>query len=239
MEEHAVVVERVKRTYTSGGRVVEAVRDATFRVAAGSFAVLYGPSGSGKSTILNIIAGFDRPTGGRVVVFGVELGRLSWRGLARLRRRLIGYAMQANLVLPRLTAYYNIALPLLIRGTPKSDVEEIVRRVARDLGIDHVLERPAYTLSGGELRRLVVARALVVRPKLLLLDEPTSNLDEETAEAVWETIKRWANNAGSTIIAATHDATAKRHASEIIHARDGVIRAGPQAAPGDGAPAGS
>ncbi len=229
MVEHAVIVERVERTYVSRGRVVEAVKDATFRVATGSFAALYGPSGSGKSTILNIIAGFDRPTRGRVVVFGVELGSLSWRGLVRLRRQLIGYAMQANLVLPRPTAYYNIALPLLIRGLDESEIDDRVRRAARDLRIDHVLDRPAYTLSGGELRRLVVARALVVRPKLLLLDEPTSNLDSETAELVWETVKRWARNAGSTIIAATHDTTAQKYASKIIHARDGIIRSDMQA----------
>ena len=235
MVEYAVIVERVGRTYVSGGRVVEAVRDATFRVATGSFAVLYGPSGSGKSTILNIIAGFDRPSRGRVVVFGVELGRLSWRGLVRLRRQFIGYAMQANLVLPRSTAYYNIALPLLIRGLDKSEIDDRVRRAARDLRIDHVLERPVYTLSGGELRRLVVARALVARPKLLLLDEPTSNLDSETAEIVWETVKQWARDAGSTIIAATHDATAKKYASKIIHARDGIIRSDTQAHPNAGA----
>ncbi len=217
-------MERVSRVYVLGERVVEAVREATFAVPAGSFAVIFGPSGSGKSTVLNIIAGFDRPTRGRVTVYGVELNRLSWRGLAGLRRSMIGYAMQANLVLPRLTVYYNIALPLLIRGLPRDEVEERVVRAARDLGIDHALHRKAYTLSGGELRRLVVARALVVKPKLLLLDEPTSNLDAETAGRVWKTVKAWAEEAGSTIIAATHDATAKGYADRLICAEGGVIR---------------
>jgi putative ABC transport system ATP-binding protein len=221
---YAIAVERVSRRYVRGRAVVEAVAEASFKLRAGRFGVIYGPSGSGKSTLLNIIAGFLRPSSGRVLVDGLEVSRAPWSSLVRLRREKLSYAMQANLVLPRLSVEYNIALPLMIRGVSSGDALREARSMASELGLGHTIGRPAYTLSGGELRRLVVARSLIANPRIILLDEPTSNMDDETSSMVWSIVRERAREAGATVLAATHDQQGKMIGETLLEARNGFIR---------------
>jgi len=219
-----VIVDKVAKNYKTGHGVIWAVKEASFTVSKEDFVVLLGPSGSGKSTVLSIIAGLDRPSQGRVVVAGVDISQASWGELNLMRRRLIGYAPQADIAIMKTNVEFNIALPLFLRGYKKDAALGEARRVAEKLGLGHTVKRFPSTLSGGEFRRLAVARALVVRPTLLLLDEPTSSLDEDTAVRVWSVIDEYHKENRSTVIVATHDKHVLKFATKIIEARNGVIK---------------
>ena len=210
-----VRVEDLTVRYVRGGRVIEPVSGVSFALARGELGLLYGRSGSGKSSIINVVAGFIKPHRGRVYVAGVEINRLGWGEANRLRRTVIGYAMQQNILLPRSTVLFNIMLPLIIQGASREEAEDKAAGVAEELGIEGLLDAKAYSLSGGEARRVVVARALATGRPLLLLDEPTSNLDEETSLRVWRAIES-RRRSGATILVATHDQAGARYADKII-----------------------
>jgi len=219
-----IIVDNVAKGFKTGYGISWAVKEANFNVGKGEFLIIMGPSGSGKSTMISIIAGLDKPTRGNVVVDKFSISKASWKELSLMRRKLIGYAPQADIAVMKASVEFNIALPLLLRGYRKEEALKEARSLAKELWLEHTLGRSPSTMSGGELRRLAVARALITRPQLLVLDEPTSSLDEETAINVWGLIKEHHEDYNPTVIVATHDKKGQRFATKIIYAKDGVIK---------------
>ena len=206
------------RHYQRGEEVVCALDGVSLEVAAGESIALVGASGSGKSTLLNLVSAVDRPTSGRVEVCGVELAAASEVQLLGLRRRCIGLVFQAFHLVPHLTAEENVALPLALDG--RSDpgrVAELLRRV----GLAHRRSHYPSELSGGEQQRTALARALVHRPRLLVADEPTGNLDSRTGAAVLELLAELRREEGAALLLATHDESVAAAADRIVHLHDG------------------
>ncbi len=182
-------------------------------IAAGEFVAILGESGVGKSTLLNCIAGLDSASGGSVQVDGVEVTTLAEPDAARLRRQRLGFVFQAFHVLPQLTVFHNVALPLLLLGRPD---EARVRAMLAAVGIEALAERLPRQLSGGQLQRVAIARALVHRPGLILADEPTSNLDPRNAERVIDLLARQVRSEGAACLLATHSRMAAARADRVL-----------------------
>ncbi|MFQ5694093.1 MAG: ABC transporter ATP-binding protein [Nitrospinota bacterium] len=176
-----ILLERVTKVYSRDGsgrrRDVTALHDVDLRVSPGEFVALMGPSGCGKSTLLNLVAGVDRPSGGEISVAGLRLSSLSERRLTQLRRDVVGVVYQFFHLLPTLTAAENVTLPLVVKGTPLREAAREAMGLLERVGLSHRADHLPYELSGGELQRAALARALVHRPRILLADEPTGNLD--------------------------------------------------------------
>ena len=202
-----------------------ALRGVSFEAAAGDFIALMGPSGCGKSTLLHLVGGMDFPSRGRVSLDGIALNELGEEELARVRRRSIGFVFQFFNLLPTLTVVENVTLPMLLDGA----LETESRRRANEL-LDHVglvgraNHFPAQ-LSGGELQRVAVARAVVAKPRLVLADEPTGNLDTDNGSEVMKLLADLNRGSGVTILLATHSEEAAGYASRTIRMRDGLISA--------------
>ena len=210
----------LERTYAAGESRVAALAGLDFAVRRGEFVAVMGPSGSGKSTLLNILAGLERPSAGRVAVDGVDLATLDEKGLARYRRANIGIVFQAFNLLPRYRVIDNVAFPLLFAGVP---VAERLRRAAAVLDRLGMAPRSTHRpsqLSGGELQRTAIARALVTDPALLLADEPTGNLDSANGAALLALLAE-IHTKGQTVVLVTHDATIASHAERVVQMRDG------------------
>jgi putative ABC transport system ATP-binding protein len=203
-------VEDVTKTYREGGREVQAVRGVSLSVRPGEVVVLLGPSGSGKSTLLHLLGGLDRPTSGTVRFEGRDLASLPDDDLTRLRRERIGHVFQFFNLLPTLTAEENVALPLLLGGTAERAATERARAALGEV-------------SGGEQQRTAIARALAVRPSLLLADEPTGNLDSATGGEVLSVLRRLVAGGERAIVLVTHDEEAARIGDRRIRLRDGRI----------------
>lgn len=202
-----------------------ALRGVSFEAAAGDFIALMGPSGCGKSTLLHLVGGMDFPSRGRVSLDGIALNELGEEELARVRRRSIGFVFQFFNLLPTLTVVENVTLPMLLDGA----LETESRRRANEL-LDHVglAERANHfpaQLSGGELQRVAVARAVVAKPRLVLADEPTGNLDTDNGSQVMKLLADLNRGSGVTILLATHSEEAAGYASRTIRMRDGLISA--------------
>jgi putative ABC transport system ATP-binding protein len=210
------------RVYPTGATAVAALDGVTLEVQRGEFVAVMGPSGSGKSTLLNILAGLERPTRGTVVVDGADLTRLDEVALAGYRREKVGMIFQAFNLLPRYRVVDNVALPLVFAGIPRerrlSRAREILERLGMGPRADH---RPSQ-LSGGELQRTAIARALVTEPTLLLADEPTGNLDSANGESLLALMGEL-HARGQTIVLVTHDAGIASRAQRIVQMRDGRI----------------
>jgi putative ABC transport system ATP-binding protein len=208
------------RHYQRGEEVVRALDGVSMEVAAGEAIALVGASGSGKSTLLNLVSAVDRPSSGRVEVCGVDLATASENDLLGLRRRCIGLVFQAFHLVPHLTAEENVALPLALdgRGDP-GRVTELLRRV----GLAHRRSHYPSELSGGEQQRTALARALVHRPRLLVADEPTGNLDSRTGAAVLELLAELRREEGAALLLATHDESVAAAADRVVHLHDGRI----------------
>jgi len=210
----------LERLYEAGESRVAALAGLSLEVRRGEFVAVMGPSGSGKSTLLNILAGLERPTAGRVVVDGVDLATLDEDGLARYRRANIGMVFQAFNLLPRYRVIDNVAFPLLFAGVT---LDERLRRAAAVLERLGMAPRAGHRpsqLSGGELQRTAIARALVTDPALLLADEPTGNLDSANGEALLALMVEL-HARGQTIVLVTHDAAIAARAQRIVRMRDG------------------
>lgn len=215
----------VSKTYRDGKVAVTALAGVSLTVAPGEFVAVIGPSGCGKSTLLNLVAGLDRPTRGTILVDGVDLTRCAEGALSRLRRERIGIVFQFYNLLPHLTARENVALPLLLNGTPTG---EIASRVGEELEAVGLLTRAdhfPHELSGGEMQRVAVARALAPRPALLLADEPTGNLDSQLGGAVLEILRRLNRARAFTVLLATHSPEAAAVADRVVRLRDGRLEA--------------
>ncbi|HYX89056.1 MAG TPA: ABC transporter ATP-binding protein [Gaiellaceae bacterium] len=209
------------RRYGEGDTAVEALRSVSLDVADGRLTAIMGPSGSGKSTLMHIMAGLDRPTGGTVVLDGVEITGLSDKKLTLLRREKIGFVFQFFNLLPMLTAEENVVLPLSIAGE-KPD-EEWLGHLLGTFGLSERRSHRPAQLSGGQQQRVALARALVSRPKVIFADEPTGNLDSSSSDEVLSLLRRSVNDLGQTIVIVTHDPRAAAMADRILFLADGRI----------------
>jgi putative ABC transport system ATP-binding protein len=210
------------KTYDTGGVKVQALRGVDLAIARGEFVAIMGPSGCGKSTLLNLLAGLDRPTAGEVRLDGERIDQLSETGLARLRRRKIGFVFQFFNLVPTLSAVENVELPLLLVGRRRRDARRSANELLSNLGVgDKHGAAPAF-LSGGQQQRVALARALANTPEVLLGDEPTGNLDSAAAREVLGLL-RAARDRGQTLLLVTHDARVAAAADRVVMLRDGRV----------------
>ena len=221
-----VSVRSVTKIYMLGKTEVPAVREASIDVGEGEFLSIAGPSGSGKTTLLNLIGCVDTPTSGTVVVDGRDTGKLSERVLTDLRLRTIGFIFQSFNLVPVLSVFQNVEFPLLLQGQlSKAERRSRVGALLEAVGLEaHSRHRPSE-LSGGQRQRVAVARALVTRPKLVLADEPTANLDSLTGENIIDLMRDMNRRDGTTFIFSTHDPKVMSHANAIVRIADGRIAA--------------
>jgi len=201
----AIQLDRVSRHYTMGESSVRAVNELSLSVANNEFLALLGSSGSGKSTLLNLIAGLDRPTSGSISAHGQNIASLNSLELARYRRNTIGMIFQSFNLLPRMTLEENIELPLRLAEVDRAERPARVREALERVRLTHRLGHRPTELSGGEQQRVAIARALVNRPKILLADEPTGNLDSATGEAILTLLRELQSQLGMTIVMVTHE----------------------------------
>jgi putative ABC transport system ATP-binding protein len=208
-----------------GDTSVRAVDDVSFSIAGSEFLALLGSSGSGKSTLLNLIAGLDRPTSGAILAHGANLAALSPLDLARYRRNSIGMIFQSFNLLPRMTLEENVELPLRLAEVDRSERPGRVREALERVRLTHRVGHRPSELSGGEQQRVAIARALVNRPKILLADEPTGNLDSATGEAILALLRELQSQLGTTIVMVTHERPlAERFADRLVTMGDGKLQ---------------
>jgi putative ABC transport system ATP-binding protein len=219
-----VVAENVSKDYITGNVTVRALEEVSFGIATGSFVSFVGPSGSGKTTLLNLIGCLDRPTLGKLSVAGTDVARLDRRSGALFRGHNIGFIFQDFNLIPILTVYENVEYPLvMVRGADIKDRRKRVMELIEDVGIGAERDKYPDQLSGGQKQRVAVARALVTAPKLVLADEPTANLDSQTAARIIDLMKKMRDTFGTTFIFSTHDMRIV-DAAEVIHTlRDGKL----------------
>jgi putative ABC transport system ATP-binding protein len=220
----AIHLEHLSRHYTMGETHVRAVDDVTLSVPHSEFLALLGSSGSGKSTLLNLIAGLDRPTSGAIFANGQDIASLSPLDLARYRRNTVGMIFQSFNLLPRMTLEENVELPLRLAEVERRAREPRVREALERVRLTHRLGHRPTELSGGEQQRAAIARALVNRPRILLADEPTGNLDSNTGEAVLKLLRELQSQLGMTIVMVTHERPlAERYADRLALMGDGKL----------------
>lgn len=225
MNNDKVVVETVNlcKVYRMGLTEIHALRNVNLKVYRGEMLAVVGPSGSGKTTLLNLIGTLDKPTSGKIYIDGEDITTKSEKELTLLRRKKIGFVFQFYNLIPVLTAYENVELPLLISGVPKKEREERVKRLLEMVGLGDRMNHRPDELSGGEQQRVAIARALVNNPSIILADEPTGDLDTETGLMVVQLMKKLAKEENSTVIMVTHDPQISEIADRIIYLRDGQI----------------
>lgn len=219
-----LTVENLKKTYTTrfGGNNIQALKDVSFSVERGEYVAIMGESGSGKTTLLNIIAALDKPSSGKVILEGSEMSSVKEADLAAFRRENLGFVFQEFNLLDTLSIEDNIVLPLVLSGVSVGEIEKKVRPVAEALGIDEILKKFPYEVSGGQKQRTAVARALITEPKLILADEPTGALDSASSGDLLRMFEK-VNKMGQTILMVTHSTDAASHANRVLFIRDGVV----------------
>ncbi len=225
MTEPLVQLKSVDKSYWRDSLEIPVLHNINFEVPEGEFLGLMGPSGSGKTTLLNLIAGIDRPSSGRVVVCGEDLSRLSEGALARWRSRNIGFVFQLYNLMPVLTAFENVELPLLLTKLNRSERRRQVETALSIVGLADRMKHYPSQLSGGQEQRVAIARAIVTDPNLLLADEPTGDLDKQSAKEIMELLSRLNKEFNKTIIVVTHDPRAAEKARIIRHLDKGELEA--------------
>jgi lipoprotein-releasing system ATP-binding protein len=223
MSEVILQCEGLGRRYVDGHRTVEVLKDVNLTLAAGEKIAIVGASGSGKSTLLNLLGGLDAPSSGRVLLGGDDLAVLNERQRCRVRNRRLGFVYQFHHLLPEFDARENVAMPLLIRGESRASSNERAAAVLERVGMAHRLEHRPSELSGGERQRVAIARALVGRPDCILLDEPTGNLDPDSAQKVLALIDELGQEQASFIVV-THDAAIAAHMNRTLRLEQGVLQ---------------
>ena len=218
-----ITLRGVSRAYPQGQRSVRALDGVDLTVEAGEFVNIVGPSGSGKSTMLHLIGGLDRPSTGEVSINGRSIARMRDDEVTIFRRRHVGFVFQSFNLLPALTAAENVALPLLLDGGRMRDVRSRVERLLARVGLEHRAGHRPDELSGGEMQRVAVARALITEPLLLLADEPTGNLDRASGDAILGLIREANRQRGQTVVLVTHDAHAAAFGTRTVTVQDGRI----------------
>lgn len=216
-------VEQLTKVYaTTGGGELTVLRDVTFAITAGSTAAIVGPSGSGKTTLLGLCAGLDRASSGAVHIHGIELGALDEDARAAVRRDHVGFVFQSFNLMPTLSALENVMVPAELRGDTNGVHAAAVELLGR-VGLGDRLDHYPVQLSGGEQQRVALARAFINRPKLLFADEPTGNLDAETAHVIVELMFDLNREAGTTLVLVTHDLELARRTGRVIRLRGGLV----------------
>ncbi|MCU0452230.1 MAG: ABC transporter ATP-binding protein [Bacteroidetes bacterium] len=218
-----IEVSGLYKTYAHGGRPVAALRDVHLSVAKGSCTALMGSSGCGKSTLLNIIGGIDTPSSGTVSIHGRERKGRNESELALLRRREVGLIFQFFNLMPTMSVQENVALPALLDARPSGFVMERAAWLLKEVGLDHRLDHMPHELSGGEMQRTAIARALINEPSVILADEPTGNLDSSTAAHVLEVLLDVVRRNERTLLVATHSHELASRVDRVVHMKDGAI----------------
>jgi putative ABC transport system ATP-binding protein len=220
-----VRVQQASRIYQRDSVPVAALHPTDLDIAQGDFAALVGPSGSGKTTLLNLIGGLDRPTSGQVWIGDVDLTTLDARALAEVRLRRIGFVFQEYNLVPVLSALENIEYVMLLQGVAEAARRERALQLLGELGLEGMEHRRPNELSGGQQQRVAVARAIAARPMIVLLDEPTANLDSQSGARLMDLLRRLNEEQGTTFVFSTHDPMVVERARRVIRLRDGRIEA--------------
>jgi len=230
MEARAALVElrNLFKSYRRGGQILPVLRDITLDIREGDFMALMGPSGSGKSTLLNLVAGLDQADSGTIHVAGVDITTLSESELAEWRALNVGFIFQFYNLIPVLTAFENVELPLLLTDLSKKERREHAATALNLVNLEDRMDHYPGQLSGGQQQRVAIARAMVTDPTLLVADEPTGDLDRTSAEEVLNLMERLSREAGKTIIMVTHDPRAARKARSMMVLEKGVLASAPE-----------
>lgn len=218
-----IELHSVTKTFASGAETVTPVDGLNFTVEQGEFVCLMGPSGSGKTTLLHMLAGIDRPTSGTVIVSGEEVSAMGSSQLAKWRTRAVGYVFQQYNLIPVLTAYENVEVPLLLLRMTKQDRQKRVATALAAVGLTDRAHHLPRQMSGGQQQRVAIARAIVADPVVMFADEPTGNLDREAATATMALLRRLVTEFGKTLVMVTHDPQAASKADRIVHLDKGQI----------------
>lgn len=218
-----VIIDNISKSYRRGSQIIPVLQDVTFNIAEGEFLALMGPSGSGKSTLLNLIAGIDKADSGSILVGGADITSLTEAELASWRAANVGFIFQFYNLMPVLTAFENVELPLLLTNLSKKERREHVAMVLDVVGLADRMEHYPSQLSGGQQQRVAIARAIVTDPEILVADEPTGDLDRASAEDILNLMDNLVDQFGKTIIMVTHDPRAAEKAHVIRHLEKGFL----------------
>ena len=223
MAKEIIRVDNLHKTYFSGPVQVEVLKGISLTVFAGEVVVIKGPSGVGKSTLLHIIGALDLPTEGKVLIDNTDLEQLTNSAMARFRNKAIGFVFQFHHLLPEFTAYENVLIPSFMHEPLNKEKEEYAKHLLSEVGLSHRLNHKPNELSGGEQQRVAVARALINKPKVLLADEPTGNLDRKNSDMLYELLLDLNKKLNQTLVIVTHDEHITLKAHRIIELDDGRI----------------
>ena len=231
MSEPLVLIEHLVKSYRRGDQVVEVLRDISLAIPAGDFTALMGPSGSGKSTLLNLIAGIDKPDRGVLRIAGLDIAGMGETDLARWRATNVGFIFQFYNLMPVLSAFENVELPLLLTPLSRRERRERVELTLEMVNLADRMDHTPNELSGGQQQRVAIARAIVSDPTLIVADEPTGDLDRNSASEILALLQQLNQQLGKTIIMVTHDANAAAHARTMVHLEKGELIAGEPVVP--------
>ena len=216
-------IDSIEKYYGNKGNILKAIDDVSFEVQKGEFVGVMGPSGSGKTTLLNVIATIDEVSSGHIYLNGKDLTEINKKEIGRFRRENLGFIFQDFNLIDNLTIHENIALALTINKTNKNEIDVKVNSVAKELGIEEILTKYPYEVSGGQKQRTACARALITNPKLILADEPTGALDSRSAQMLIEMISSLNKDFKATILMVTHDSFTASYCDRILFIKDGKI----------------
>ncbi len=219
-----VVAEGLRKVYRSGPQEVVALREVSFEAFPGELIAIRGRSGSGKTTLLNQIGGLDKPDAGRVLVAGHEVTAMAENDLLTLRRDVVGFVFQSFGLIPVLSAAENVGVPMRLARTPVPERDRRVRMLLSLVGLEQHMNQRPYELSGGQRQRVAIARALANRPRLLIADEPTGQLDSQTGRQIMQLLRALVRSEGVTALVATHDPNLITLADRVLEISDGVLR---------------
>ena len=217
-------LKNVSKTFKLSSGDIDAVKSTTLTIEKGSFVIVSGRSGAGKTTLLNMISGIDAPISGEISLNGDRISKMSKRQLNKLRRKTIGMVFQSHALMPLLSAFENVELPLRILGLKASERRRRTEEILEILGLKYRMSHRPYELSGGERQRVSVARALVRKPEILIADEPTSQLDSVNTEIVFDQIKQICKSFNTTVVLATHDQRMKKFANRLFDMSSGKLK---------------